>query len=113
MQPQRCAISPPTRVWPSRSGRKSQSGTSSTVPASALHFISRPERRRLRPMQSSSTWPDRRVMVTGGGGFLGNAVVGRLEAAGVPQVFVPRSADYDLRTADGVRAALDAGRPQV
>jgi GDP-L-fucose synthase len=64
-------------------------------------------------MQSSSNWPDRRVMVTGGGGFLGNAVVGRLEAAGVPEVFVPRSADYDLRTADGVRAALDAGRPQV
>ena len=64
-------------------------------------------------MQSSSTWPDRRVMVTGGGGFLGRAVVSRLEAAGVREIFVPRSSEYDLRTAAGVRAALDAGRPQV
>jgi GDP-L-fucose synthase len=58
-------------------------------------------------------WPDRRVMVTGGGGFLGKAVVRRLEAAGVREIFVPRSRDYDLRTADGVRGALAAGRPDV
>jgi GDP-L-fucose synthase len=64
-------------------------------------------------MQSSSTWPDRRVMVTGGGGFLGASVVRRLEAAGVGEIFVPRSADYDLRTPDGVRAALEAGSPDV
>ncbi|HUG30657.1 MAG TPA: GDP-L-fucose synthase [Candidatus Limnocylindria bacterium] len=52
-------------------------------------------------------------MVTGGGGFLGKAVVQHLESAGVREVFVPRSADYDLRTADGVRAALQAGKPEV
>jgi GDP-L-fucose synthase len=54
-----------------------------------------------------------RVMVTGGGGFLGKAVVRRLGEAGVSDVFVPRSAEFDLRTADGVRAALDRGRPEV
>jgi GDP-L-fucose synthase len=58
-------------------------------------------------------WPDARVMVTGGGGFLGQAVVQRLHAVGVRDVFVPRSADYDLRTRDGVRDALEAGRAQV
>jgi GDP-L-fucose synthase len=58
-------------------------------------------------------WPDGRVMVTGGGGFLGKAVVRRLEAAGVREIFVPRSAEYDLRTRDGVRAALGLARPQV
>jgi GDP-L-fucose synthase len=58
-------------------------------------------------------WPDRRVMVTGGGGFLGRSVVRRLEAAGVREIFVPRSADYDLRTADGVRGALGMGRPEI
>ena len=58
-------------------------------------------------------WPDKRVMVTGGGGFLGRAVVARLQAAGVRDVFIPRSADYDLRTPDGVAAALSQGRPQV
>jgi GDP-L-fucose synthase len=52
-------------------------------------------------------------MVTGGGGFLGRSVVRRLEKAGVREVFVPRSADFDLRTADGVRAALSKARPDV
>ena len=52
-------------------------------------------------------------MVTGGGGFLGTATVKRLEAAGVREIFVPRSSEYDLRVADGVRAALAAGRPDV
>jgi GDP-L-fucose synthase len=58
-------------------------------------------------------WPDRRVMVTGGGGFLGQAVVKRLQAAGVREIFVPRSADYDLRTAQGVAGALSMGRPEI
>ena len=58
-------------------------------------------------------WPGRRVMVTGGGGFLGQAVVRRLEAAGADQVFVPRSRDYDLRTRDGIERALADGRPQL
>ena len=52
-------------------------------------------------------------MVTGGGGFLGKAVVARLEAAGATEVFVPRSRDYDLRTSDGIRSALADGRPDV
>ena len=60
-----------------------------------------------------NAWPDRRVMVTGGAGFLGTAVVKRLEKAGVREIFVPRSADYDLRTADGIRRALADGRPEI
>jgi GDP-L-fucose synthase len=52
-------------------------------------------------------------MVTGGAGFLGASVVRRLQAAGVRDIFVPRSADYDLRSAEGVRAAIDTGRPDV
>lgn len=52
-------------------------------------------------------------MVTGGAGFLGKAVVKRLEDAGVREIYVPRSADHDLRTADGVREALTEGRPDV
>jgi GDP-L-fucose synthase len=52
-------------------------------------------------------------MVTGGAGFLGASVVRRLQAAGVRDIFVPRSADYDLRSSEGVRAAIDIGRPDV
>jgi GDP-L-fucose synthase len=58
-------------------------------------------------------WSERRVMVTGGGGFLGKAVVARLEGAGASDIFVPRSREYDLRTHDGIRAALDQGHPDI
>src|SRR5215216_5254763 len=62
-----------------------------------------------------TSWPNRRVMVTGGGGFLGKSVVARLKAAGVDanDIFVPRSKDYDLRTAEGVGDALADGEPNV
>jgi GDP-L-fucose synthase len=58
-------------------------------------------------------WTNRRVTVTGGAGFLGSAVVKRLQAAGATQVFVPRSAQYDLRTSDGISRALADGRPDL
>ena len=58
-------------------------------------------------------WTDRRVMVTGGGGFLGTAVVRRLQQAGATDIFVPRSRDYDLRTRDGIDRALADGRPDL
>jgi GDP-L-fucose synthase len=52
-------------------------------------------------------------MVTGGAGFLGRSVVERLRRSGVEDIFVPRSADYDLRLQAGVRRALDDFRPDV
>ena len=58
-------------------------------------------------------WTDRRVMVTGGGGFLGAAVVRHLRERGATDIFVPRSREYDLRTLDAIVAALRDGRPDV
>jgi GDP-L-fucose synthase len=52
-------------------------------------------------------------MVTGGAGFLGRCVVARLQEAGARHIFVPRSADYDLRAEDGVTRALADGRPNL
>jgi len=60
-----------------------------------------------------SFWPGRRVMVTGGAGFLGTAVTARLRGAGADEIFVPRSSEFDLTTADGVAGALAAGRPDL
>ena len=40
-------------------------------------------------------WMDRRVIVTGGAGFLGRRVVAELRAAGADPAVI-RSADYDL-----------------
>jgi GDP-L-fucose synthase len=42
-------------------------------------------------------WHNRRVVVTGGHGFLGSFVVERLRFAGCTKIVVPRSREYDLR----------------
>jgi GDP-L-fucose synthase len=60
-----------------------------------------------------SFWADRRVMVTGGGGFLGKAVVSRIRQSGAREIFTPRSAEYDLTTAEGITRALVDGRPDL
>ena len=43
-------------------------------------------------------WTGKRVVVTGGAGFLGTHLVAKLKARGAKDISVPRSADYDLRT---------------
>jgi GDP-L-fucose synthase len=60
----------------------------------------------------SSFWSDRRVVVTGGAGFLGSFVVERLRAAGA-SVTVPRSAAYDLVDRAACRRLLADTRPDM
>ncbi len=60
-----------------------------------------------------SYFADRRVVVTGGAGFLGQHVVARLQAAGACTVIVPRSAEYDLRQAVDVERLLADHRPNL
>jgi len=46
---------------------------------------------------SKLLWQDQRVIVTGGGGFLGTHLVQHLRDLGTGEVIVPRSQEYDLR----------------
>ena len=60
-----------------------------------------------------SFWTDRRVVVTGGGGFLGRCVVARLKERGCGSIFVPRQRDYDLRQAEHVTRMYEDARPDL
>ncbi len=52
---------------------------------------------------SQTFWRDKRVIVTGGAGFLGSFVVERLRARGAGEIIVPRHRKYDLTQADAVQ----------
>ena len=53
-----------------------------------------------------------RVLVTGGGGFLGSHLVERLEADG-HDVLAARSADHDLTSMDGAARLFDEADPEL
>jgi GDP-L-fucose synthase len=55
----------------------------------------------------------KRIMLTGGAGFLGERVRERLQAAGAAEIFVPRRADYDLTDATAVVRAYDDAQPDT
>lgn len=60
-----------------------------------------------------SFWRDRRVLVTGGAGFLGSYVVRKLHERGCEKVFVPRSREYDLVSMNDVRQVYQDARPDI
>ncbi|MBI3785692.1 MAG: GDP-L-fucose synthase [Deltaproteobacteria bacterium] len=53
-----------------------------------------------------SFWSKRRVLVTGGHGFVGSFVVDKLRELGTEEIFVPRSREYDLRDLTAIRRLL-------
>jgi GDP-L-fucose synthase len=53
-------------------------------------------------LQPSTFWQNKRVIVTGGGGFLGSFVVDALKQRGATDIFIPRKKDYDLTDHDAI-----------
>ena len=63
--------------------------------------------------QQSKYFEGKRVVVTGGAGFLGSFVVAELRARGAGEIIVPRSRDYDLVEMSAVRKLYDDARPDL
>ncbi len=64
-------------------------------------------------MDQNQNWPDslafwqgKRVLVTGGSGFLGSFIVDKLKQRGVADIIVPRKAEYDLVQLEAVQRLL-------
>lgn len=58
-------------------------------------------------------WQNRRVVVSGGSGFLGSFVVEKLRAAGAREVVVPRSREHDLREKSEALRLFSDSRPDI
>jgi len=56
---------------------------------------------------------NKRILVTGGAGFLGKHLVGRLEKIGCHNIFVPAHKEYDLTRLDAIERLFDECRPEI
>jgi len=54
-----------------------------------------------------SFWKEKRIIVTGGAGFLGNFVVEKLKQRGAKEIIVPRIEEYDLTEIESIERLFD------
>lgn len=56
---------------------------------------------------SNTFWQNKRVIVTGGAGFLGSFVIAKLKERGATDIFIPHIEDYDLTNRDSIQRLFD------
>jgi len=61
----------------------------------------------------SGFWQERRVLLTGGGGFLGRFIRARLERERPAAILAPRRSELDLRDAAAIRSYLAEQKPDL
>jgi GDP-L-fucose synthase len=61
----------------------------------------------------STFWPDRRVLLTGGNGFLGSVIREQIASRNPEALFTPRRNELDLRDVPAVREWLKENRPNL
>ena len=83
-----------------------------TEPRVDRRSTSRGHRRAPIGSRCHGTLPDVRILVTGGGGFLGSHLVERLERDG-HDVVVARRADYDLTSMDAAARLFDEAEAEL
>jgi len=67
----------------------------------------------MQPFPPALDLSAKRILVTGGAGFLGSYIVERLTREGAREITVPRRKDYDLTRADAIERLFRACRPEV
>lgn len=55
----------------------------------------------------------KKIMLTGGAGFLGSFVAEKLKARGCKDIFIPRKKDYNLAEGDAVKRAFADSKPDI